>query len=233
MKVDWSTFWPRIVEATGETLLMVIATLIFGSIIGIALGLLLFVTRENNILENKTVSRILNIFINIIRPIPFIIFLVAISQLTRLVVGTTIGTAAAIFPMTIVASFVVARVVENNLVSIDPGVIEAAQAMGASPLRIIFTVLIPEALGHLILGLDIRFRQSYRFLSSCGNSRGRGPWTYRDDLWLSTIRRKCHDCNGCHSYCHGASCTMDWKYTFEKDYASLIKYTCKCEILCQ
>ena len=143
MKVDWLTFWPRIVEATGETLIMVIATLILGSIIGIAIGLLLFVTRENNILENKLVFRILNIFINIIRPIPFIIFLVAISQLTRIVVGTTIGTTAAIFPMTIVASFVVARVVENNLVSIDPGVIEAAQAMGASPLRIIFTVLIP------------------------------------------------------------------------------------------
>lgn len=153
MKVEWVTFWPRIVEATGETLLMVIATLIFGSIFGIAIGLLLFVTRENNILENRVVSRTLNIIINIIRPIPFIIFLVAISQLTRIVVGTTIGTTAAIFPMTIVASFVVARVVENNLVSIDPGVIEAAQAMGASPLRIIFTVLIPEALGPLILGL--------------------------------------------------------------------------------
>lgn len=153
MNVDWSTFWPRIVEATGETITMVIVTLIFGSILGIAMGILLFVTRENNILENKLVSQVLNILINIIRPIPFIIFLVAISQLTRLVVGTTIGTAAAIFPMTIVASFVIARVVENNLVSIDPGVIEAAQAMGASPMRIIFTVLIPEALGPLILGL--------------------------------------------------------------------------------
>lgn len=153
MKVEWATFWPRIVEATGETLIMVIATLILGSIIGIVMGLLLFVTRENNILENKIIFQILNVLINIIRPIPFIIFLVAISKLTRLVVGTTIGTAAAIFPMTIVASFVVARVVENNLVSIDPGVIEAAQAMGASPWRIIFTILIPEALGPLILGL--------------------------------------------------------------------------------
>ncbi len=174
MKVDWSTFWPRIVEATGETLLMVIATLIFGSIIGIALGLLLFVTRENNILENKTVSRILNIFINIIRPIPFIIFLVAISQLTRLVMGTTIGTAAAIFPMTIVASFVVARVVENNLVSIDPGVIEAAQAMGASPLRIIFTVLIPEALGPLILGLTFVSVSLIDFSAVAGTVGGGG-----------------------------------------------------------
>ena len=174
MKVDWSTFWPRIVEATGETLIMVIATLIFGSIIGISLGLLLFVTRENNILENKAVSRILNILINIIRPIPFIIFLVAISQLTRLVMGTTIGTAAAIFPMTIVASFVVARVVENNLVSIDPGVIEAAQAMGASPLRIIFTVLIPEALGPLILGLTFVSVSLIDFSAVAGTVGGGG-----------------------------------------------------------
>lgn len=153
MKVDWSTFWPRIVEATGETISMVIGTLIFSSIIGIALGLLLYVTREGNILENRWVAGLLNFFINIIRPIPFIILLFVLSPVTREVVGTTIGTSAAIFPMTIAASFVVARVVENNLVSIDPGVIEAAEAMGASPLQIIFTVLIPEALGPLVLGL--------------------------------------------------------------------------------
>lgn len=90
---------------------------------------------------------------NIVRPIPFIILLVALSPLTRAVMGTTIGTAAAIFPMTIAACFAVARIVENNLVSIEPGIIEAAQAMGANPLRIIFGVLIPEALGPLILGL--------------------------------------------------------------------------------
>lgn len=153
MKVDWTTFWPRIFESTGETILMVIITLIFGSILGITIGLLLYVTRKGNILENKFVFQLLNFLINIIRPVPFIIFLVAISPLTRIVVGTTIGTWAAIFPMTIASSFGIARVVENNLVSIDPGVIEAAKAMGASPLQIIFTVLIPEALGPLILGL--------------------------------------------------------------------------------
>lgn len=153
MKVDWSTFWPRIIEATGETITMVILTLIFGSIIGVVIGLLLFVTRKGNILESKTVSITLNVLINIIRPIPFIIFLVAISPLTRLVIGTTIGTFAAVFPMTIAAAFAIARIVENNLVSIDPGIIEASKAMGASPLQIIFGVLIPEALGPLILGL--------------------------------------------------------------------------------
>lgn len=174
MGVDWTTFWPRIVEATGETLTMVIATLVFGSIIGVTIGLLLFVTRENNLLENKVAFQALNIIINIIRPVPFIIFLVAVSQLTRLVVGTTIGTAAAIFPMTIVASFVIARVVENNLVSIDPGVIEAAQAMGASPLRIIFTVLIPEALGPLILGLTFVSVSLIDFSAVAGTVGGGG-----------------------------------------------------------
>ena len=153
MKVNWETFWIRIVEATGETITMVLGTLVFSSIIGIALGILLFTTREGNILENRFISGLLNFFINIIRPIPFIILLFVLSPVTREVIGTTIGTAAAIFPMTIAASFVVARVVENNLISIDPGVIEAAEAMGASPRQIIFTVLIPEALGPLILGL--------------------------------------------------------------------------------
>ncbi|MEK5520731.1 MULTISPECIES: methionine ABC transporter permease [Heyndrickxia] len=153
MQVDWSTFWPRIFQASGQTITMVIFTLIFATIFGSIIGLLLFVTRKGNILENQTVSTILNILINIIRPIPFIIFLVAISPLTRAVMGSTIGTAAAIFPMTIAASFGIARVVENNLVSIDPGIIEAAKAMGASKLQIIFGVLIREALGPLILGI--------------------------------------------------------------------------------
>lgn len=153
MKVEWSTFWPRIIQASGETVSMVLSTLVFSSIIGLAIGLLLFVTRKGNILENKYIFLTLNLLINIVRPVPFIIFLVAISPFTRLIIGTTIGTAAAVLPMTIAASFAVARVVENNLVSIDPGIIEAALAMGASPFQIIFGVLIPEALGPLILGI--------------------------------------------------------------------------------
>ena len=174
MKVDWTTFWPRIVEATGETVFMVILTLVFGSILGITIGLLLFVTRENNILESKITFNLLNLLINIIRPIPFIIFLVAISPLTRMVMGTTIGTTAAIFPMTIAAAFGIARVVENNLISIDPGVIEAAKAMGASPFQIIFTVLIPEALGPLILGLTFVTISLIDFSAIAGTVGGGG-----------------------------------------------------------
>jgi len=174
MQVDWQTFWPRIVEATGETIFMVIATLILGSILGISIGLLLFVTRKGNILENQLVSMLLNLLINFIRPIPFIIFLVAISPLTRALIGTTIGTWAAVFPMTIAASFGIARVVENNLISIDPGVIEAAKAMGASPFQIIFTVLIPEALGPLILGLTFITVSLIDFSAMAGTVGGGG-----------------------------------------------------------
>ena len=108
---------------------------------------------KRKLLENKWVFSILNIIINTIRPIPFIIFLVALSPLTRSVIGTTIGTAAAIFPMTLVASIGIARMVETNLVSVPKGVIEAAQAMGASPIRIVFEILVPEALAPLILGV--------------------------------------------------------------------------------
>ncbi|MFC4101555.1 methionine ABC transporter permease [Paenibacillus xanthanilyticus] len=174
MKVDWSTFWVRVVESTGQTLTMVAFTLLFSSIFGIAIGLLLFVTRRGNILENRFVSALLNLLINVIRPIPFIIFLVTISPLTRLVVGTTIGMWAAIFPMTLVASFVIARVVENNLVAIDPGIIEAAKAMGASPLQIIFGVLIMETLGPLILGLTFMTVGLIDFSAMAGTVGGGG-----------------------------------------------------------
>lgn len=153
MKVEWSTFYQRIIEATGETITMVILTLILGSILGILVGLALFVSRQGNILENRFLYGLLNLLINVIRPIPFIVFLVLLLPVTRAVMGTTIGIGAAVFPMAIMATFSVARIVEQNLMSIDPGVIEAAKAMGASPLQIIFTVLIPEALGPLILGL--------------------------------------------------------------------------------
>src|SRR5690625_2246014 len=83
MKVDWATFWPRLVEATGETLYMVSTTLFFGTILGLTIGVLLYVSRDKHLLENKFIFNSLNFVINLIRPIPFIIFLVAISPLTR------------------------------------------------------------------------------------------------------------------------------------------------------
>ncbi|MFK4344277.1 MULTISPECIES: methionine ABC transporter permease [unclassified Paenibacillus] len=174
MRVNWDTFWLKVVEATGETLLMVVVTLVFASILGLAIGLLLYVTRQGSLFENKFVFMLLNLLINIIRPIPFIIFLVAISPFTRLIMGTTIGTSAAIFPMTIVAAFAVARIVENNLVSIDPGMIEAAKALGATPYQIITGVLIREALGPLILGLTFITVALIDFSAMAGTVGGGG-----------------------------------------------------------
>ena len=149
---DWEALRPTIVTAVGETLLMVGATIIMGGLLGLALGVLLNTTRRGGILENRVLHTVLNVLVNIIRPIPFIIFAAALGPLTLAVTGSTIGAKSMIFPLTIASTFGISRIVEQNLVSVDPGVIEAAQAMGASPWRIIRTVLIPEALAPLILG---------------------------------------------------------------------------------
>ncbi len=160
--------------AFGETLVMVSLTILIGGIAGLALGTLLYTTRENGVLSNKFVYTILNILVNFVRPIPFIILIAAIGPLTLRVIGTTIGTEAAIFVMSIAATFGVARIVEQNLVSIDPGVIEAARAMGASPLQIIVSVIIREALGPLILGFTFIFIAVVDMSAMAGYTGGGG-----------------------------------------------------------
>lgn len=154
---DWSSLWPVYLESIGQTLWMVVVTLVLGGILGLVVGVLLYTTRSGGLLQNWVVYTVLNILVNFIRPIPFIIFMTAIAPLTQAVLGTFLGTPAAIFPMTIAATFGISRIVEQNLVTIEPGVIEAARAMGSHPLRIIATLLIPEALGPLILGYTFIF----------------------------------------------------------------------------
>ncbi|MDK6475116.1 methionine ABC transporter permease [Corynebacterium amycolatum] len=144
-------------EAFGQTLYMVCVAMLIGGVAGLAIGVLLYTTRDDGVLRNKFVYQVLNVLINFVRPIPFIILVTAIGPLTKNVVGTTIGTEAAVFVMSIAATFAIARLVEQNLMSIDPGVIEAARAMGASPWRIIRTVVVPEALGPLVLGYTFAF----------------------------------------------------------------------------
>ena len=131
---------------------MVAITMVIAGFLGLLLGALLYTTREGNIYQNRFVYAVLNVLVNIVRPIPFIILIAALGPLTSAVVQTRLGLNAAIFAMSFGASFAIARIVEQNMVSIDPGVVEAARAMGASRLRILFTVMIPEALGPLILG---------------------------------------------------------------------------------
>lgn len=157
MNRDWSTLWPLLREAFGETIYMVSIALVVGGLLGLALGVALYCTRKGNLLQNAVVFHVLNVLVNIVRPIPFIIFITAIGPLTLAVVGTTIGTDAMIFPLTLMTIFGTSRIVEQNLVAMDPGVIEAARSMGASPGRIVLTVLIPEALAPLILGYTFLF----------------------------------------------------------------------------
>ncbi|WP_309102408.1 methionine ABC transporter permease [Microbacterium sp.] len=145
--------WPDFWVAALETLYMTSVALVLGGLLGLVWGVVLYVTRSGGILPNVPVSVVMNTIINIFRPIPFVIFIAAVSQpLARVIIGTGIGTNAGAFAIGLAASFAIGRIVEQHLVSVPPGVIEAARAMGAGPWRILFTVAIPEALGPLILG---------------------------------------------------------------------------------
>ena len=156
-QMDWDRLGGFFQQAIWDTLYMVSVTLIFSGILGLILGMLLYTTRSGGVLQNKPVYWVLNFLVNFFRPIPFIILLTAIGPLSDILVGSRIGIEAAIVGMVVAATFGAARIVEQNLVSIDPGVVEAAKAMGASPMRIILTVIIPEALGPLILGFTFIF----------------------------------------------------------------------------
>ncbi|MCI2890842.1 ABC transporter permease [Staphylococcus hominis] len=143
----------QLMQALYETLYMVTVSLIIGALIGIPLGILLVVTRKHGIWPNVVIHQMLNPIINILRSIPFIILLIAIVPFTKLVAGTSIGTTAAIVPLTVYVAPYIARLVESSLLEVDDGIIEAAKAMGASPLQIIRHFLLPEALGSLVLAI--------------------------------------------------------------------------------
>lgn len=141
------------IQSMIETFYMIGFSLLIGSIIGIPLGILLVVTRSGGIIENKLFYKIMNPIVNVLRSLPFIILLVAIIPFTRLIVQTSIGTAAAIVPLIVYISPYIARLVENSILEVEEGIIEAAESMGATPFQTIRYFLIPEALGSLILSL--------------------------------------------------------------------------------
>jgi D-methionine transport system permease protein len=149
--------WPLVWQASYETLYMVAITLTVGGVLGLLLGLALYVTRRGGLYASRPANAVLNVLVNFFRPIPFVIFIAAVQPLARVVVGTGIGNPAIIFALTIAAMFGISRIVEQNLVTIDPGVIEAARSVGASRARIVRTVVIPEALGPLVLGYTFVF----------------------------------------------------------------------------
>ena len=176
---------PIYLQSIWETLFMALITLVIGGICGLVMGILLYATRRGGLLANKVVHTILNVIVNIIRPRPFIIFMTAIAPLTLKVVGTTIGVRAATFPLCIAATFAISRIVEQNLVTVEPGVIEAARAMGAGPWRILFDVVAREALGPLI------HLHPHRDRRHDGHRRCSGRWRpgpVRHHLRLSAVR---------------------------------------------
>ncbi len=144
-----------LLKSLAETLYMLSVSAIIAAIIGIPLGILLVVTEKNNILSCPMINKPLAFVINMIRSIPFIILMVAIIPLTRIIAGTSIGTTAAIVPLTLAAIPYTARMVETSIREIPSGLIEAAESMGASPLQIIYKVLIPEALPAVIQNMTV------------------------------------------------------------------------------
>lgn len=153
------SFTPAMLElfATSlwETLVMVGISGIAGSVIGIPLGVYLRLTDRGGVLQNTAINRVVGGIVNAVRSTPFIILLVAIIPFTRLITGSSIGTAAAVVPLTLAAAPFIARLVEASLREVDHGLVEAAQAMGASTSQIVFKVLLPEALPGIVAGFTI------------------------------------------------------------------------------
>ena len=146
---------PEILMATWETVQMVLISTFFSLLIGFILAILMIVTNPIGLNPHRPVYRIVDFVVNLLRSFPFIILLIAIIPFTRMVVGTSIGSAAAIVPLTIAAAPFVARLIETCFLEVDRGVIEAARSFGASNTQIIFRVLFPEALPSIVLNIAV------------------------------------------------------------------------------
>ena len=144
---------PLLTKALGETVYMVVVSMIIATIIGVPLGVLLHTTSKGQILESLAVNRIVGAIVNAVRSIPLIILLVAIIPFTRLLVGSAIGTTAAMVPLVIAAIPFIGRQVETSLKEVPFGLVEAAQSMGATPAQIIWKVLLPESMSSIVAQL--------------------------------------------------------------------------------
>lgn len=185
-----------LVESLGETLYMVGVSAAIATILGVPLGVILVTTSRGHILENLPMYRFLGAIANATRSTPFIILMVAIIPLTRVLAGTSIGTNAAIVPLSIAAIPFVGRVVEASLREVDYGLIEAAQAMGASPFQIISRVLIPEAMPSIISGLTLTVISLIGYSAMAGAIGGGGLGDlairfgyqrFRADVMIATV----------------------------------------------
>ncbi|MBO2521265.1 MAG: methionine ABC transporter permease [Firmicutes bacterium] len=183
-------------QATLETLYMVACSSALGALFGLPVGVLLVVTAPGHILPNRVIHRITGVVVNIGRSVPFVILMIAIIPFTRMIAGTSIGTTAAIVPLTVSAIPYVARLVESALSEVDFGVIEAAESMGATPLQIIWKVLLPESLPSLVLGFTITTVSlvSYSAMAGAIGGGGLGDLAirygyqrFRSDIMIQTV----------------------------------------------
>ena len=163
-----------LVDSLGQTLTMVIVSGLLGFVFGIPLGVLLHISKKNGLMENIALNKSIVMLFNFGRSIPFIILLVVLIPLTRFLVGTSIGTAAAIVPLTIGAIPFIARLVEGALLEIPSGLVEAAQAMGAKPHQIITKVMLPEALPGIINAVTITLVTLVGYSAMAGTVGGGG-----------------------------------------------------------
>lgn len=145
----------QLIHATGQTFYMVGVSALLATLFGLPVGAFLATSKAGEIFALPAANAVIGAIVNATRSTPFIILVVAIIPFTRLVAGTSIGTSAAIVPLTVAAAPFIARIVESAIREVDPGLTEAARAMGATPLQIVRKVLVPEALPSIILGLTL------------------------------------------------------------------------------
>ena len=183
-----------ILTATWETIYMVLASGIIGFAVGIPLGVVLHTTKKGGLLENNQVNLALGAIVNIGRSVPFLVLMVAIIPVTKLLVGTFIGTTATIVPLTIGAIPFVARLIEGALMEVPSGLIEAAQSMGASQLQIIYKVLLPEAMPSIVNTITVTLVTlvSYSAMAGTGGGGGLGDVAirygyYRYDIVIMAV----------------------------------------------
>ncbi|MDQ0247289.1 D-methionine transport system permease protein [Bacillus fengqiuensis] len=182
MNSEWFELlkWDKLMAATQETIYMTLLSVAATFVLGLVMGLLLFLTGKGNMWENRAVNTIIGTFVNVFRSIPFIILIVLLIPVTKLLVGTILGANAALPALIIGAAPFYARMVEIALREIDKGVIEASHSMGASNMQIIFKVLIPESLPALISGITVTAIAlvSYTAMAGVIGAGGLGNFAY-------------------------------------------------------
>ncbi len=163
-----------LLPAFNETIYMVFFSVIFSLLIGIPMGILLYVTKPNNILPMNKLNKVLDLIVNIGRSFPFIILMILVLPISRFIIGTTIGSTASIVPLSISAAPFVARIIEGAVSEVDKGIIEASISLGASKFEIITKVLIPEALPSLIHGITLTIINLIGYSAMAGAIGGGG-----------------------------------------------------------